>query len=215
LAKSTFKQLWKKDYFQTVFMILLIVGVVLGLWYGLRLFLNNDYPILAVASGSMHLPRNTACDGWSHPFDPTLHTGDLIVVQGVKPEDIYAAPYNESGQSGDILVFRTSDKDDLIVHRAVDKIELNGTIQFITQGDHNLGPGPGSPTPATAVIGKVVMRIPWIGHVALFMRNSIGVYVIIALVALLIIVEFAVPVFRKKPIDTEIPPESSNESSAA
>ncbi|MCJ7469357.1 hypothetical protein MUO74_02520, partial [Candidatus Bathyarchaeota archaeon] len=60
------------------------------------------------------------------------------------------------------------------------------------------------------VVGKVIMRIPWLGHLALFMRNSIGVYVIIVVVIILIIVEFAVPAFKKKPINTEAPSESSN-----
>ena len=181
-------------------MILLILAVVFGFWYGSRLVLNTEYPMLAVASGSMHLPRSTECDAWSHPFAPTLHTGDLIIIQGVNASDIYAAPYNESGRSGDILVFRATDRDELIVHRAVGKTVIDGQLYFITQGDHNLGPGPYSPTPAKDVIGKVVMRVPWLGHVALYMRNSTGIFIVIALIIVLIAIEFVLPAITgKKP----------------
>jgi signal peptidase I len=118
----------------------------------------------------------------------------------VNASDIYAAPYNESGRSGDILVFRATDRDELIVHRAVGKTVIDGQMYFITQGDHNLGPGPYSPTPAENVIGKVVMRVPWLGHIALYMRNSTGIFVVIALIIVLIAIEFVLPAITgKKP----------------
>jgi signal peptidase I len=177
-------------------MIFFIVSVVFGFWYGSRLFLDTQYPMLAVASGSMSLPKGAVDDGWSRPFGPTLHTGDLIIVEGVNPQDVYAAPYNASGRSGDILVFLATDgSNDLIVHRAIGYVYgSNGTVvAFITQGDGNDVPGPSSPTPVENVIGKVVMRIPWVGHVALFMRNSTGIIVILIIIMILIIIEFALP----------------------
>jgi signal peptidase I len=200
-------------------MILVILGTVFGFWYGSRVVLNNEYPMLAVASGSMVLPPpgeyQVPDDGWSQPFSRTLHTGDLIIIQGVKPEDVYAAPYNESGRSGDILVFPVGDQ--LIVHRAVGKqVTADGHILFITQGDNNRIPGPGSPVPAESVIGKVVMRIPWFGHIALYMRNSTGIVIVVALIVVLIVVEFLLPaVTRKKPEDNvdehvEQNPETEN-----
>ena len=181
-------------------MIFLIVGVVFGFWYGSRLILNTDYPMLAVASGSMCMLPGPYCDGWSHPFERTLHVGDLIVVQGVRPEDIYAAPYNESGRSGDIIVFHQLYGDDLIVHRAIEKTTLpNGTVlSFVTKGDGNAGPD--QPIPASHLIGRVVLRIPWIGHLALYMRNSTGILIIVALIIVLIVIEFVLPAITgKKP----------------
>ncbi|MGD0977900.1 MAG: signal peptidase I [Candidatus Bathyarchaeia archaeon] len=189
MATQRNKQLWKNEYFRTVVMILLIVVVVLGFWYGLRLGLNTDYPVLAVASGSMSVPQGVPDPGWAGPFSRTLHTGDLIIVEGVNPEDVYAAPFNETGRSGDILVFRAIGSDELIVHRAVGETVENGQIYFITQGDNNFGPGPYSPTPATNVIGKVVMRVPWLGYIALDMRNSIGIILIVILIIVFIVVE--------------------------
>ncbi len=210
---STHKQFWKNEYFKTAMMIVVILAVVFGFWFGLQTALGTQYPVLAVASGSMSLPKGTTDDGWSHPFARTLRIGDLIIVQWVRPEDIYAAPFNESGRSGDILVFRATDSDELIVHRAIEKIvEPDGRIEFITQGDANSVPGPYSPTPAENVIGKVVMRIPWFGHLALFMRDSSAIYIIAAVMILLVIVEFVIPSLRTQKNET-IPSESVESTS--
>jgi len=197
LATSRLGHLWKNEYFQTTVTIIFVVGVVFGFWYGSRLMLNTEYPMLAVASGSMCMQPGPYCDGWSHPFERTLHVGDLIVVQGVSPEDIYAAPYNESGRSGDIIVFRQLYGDDLIVHRAIERTVVNGSVvSFVTKGDGN--PGADQPIPADHLIGKVILRVPWIGHLALYMRNSTGILIIIALIIILVIIEFILPAMSRK-----------------
>jgi signal peptidase I len=198
------KQLWKNEYFRTAVVIVVIVIVVFGFWFGAQTILGTSYPALAVASGSMYLPQGVKCDGWSHPFARTLQTGDLIIIQGVKPENIYANPGN-----GDILVFTYADpttgESTLIVHRAIKKtVDQKGEIEFITQGDNNYGPGPGSPTPAADIIGKVILRVPWFGWLALFMRDSSAVYVIAVIIVLLIIVELALPERRGTKAETEL-----------
>lgn len=179
-------------------MIVLIVLIVFGFWYGTQLVLNTQYPGLAVATGSMCKIQHMSCDGWSHPFERTLHVGDLIIVQGVNPEEIYAAPEPD----GDIIVFRQLGSNDLIVHRAIQKIVQNGNISFVTKGDGNYGPDP-QPIPASRVIGKVILRIPWVGHVALFMHNSSGMFIIIILIVILLVIEFIIPAFTRKETKTE------------
>ena len=211
MAVATLKKLWRNDYFKTALMIILIISAVLGFWYGSQLVLNTQYPVLAVASGSMCTVQGMRCDGWSHPFSPTLHIGDLITVQGVNPKEIKAEP-----GTGDIIVFQKpklseSSQDELIVHRAVES-EINpdnGLIYFETKGDANTGPDSfsdyrgenytwNSKISEKLVVGKVVLRIPWIGHIALFMHNSFGLYIIIILLIVFVIVEFVVPEFRGK-----------------
>ena len=210
MAASRLSRLWKDEYFQTAVMILLIVMLVFGFWFGLRVALNTDYPVLAVASGSMSLAQPD--DGWSHPFDPSLHTGDLIIVQGVNPSDIHTGPYNSS-HPGDIIVFHY--QGELIVHRAVG-LDSENTSEFVTQGDGNwklgLGPGPGSPTPPESVVGKVVLRIPWVGNLALLMQNRSGVYLILALIIIIVIVELLISATGSKEGQTE---KTSNESNEA
>lgn len=202
------KKLWKNEYFQTAVVIGLIVLVIFGFWYGSQVVLNTPYPALAVVTGSMCVPYDGRCDGWFHPFARTLHIGDLIIVQGVNPADL-----NADYPNSDIIVFhKPNQTEELIVHRVVAKEERDGVLYFYTKGDGNgVNKWPSTPTsseydpwnskqgvPEDLVVGKVVMRIPWLGHVVLFMRNSIGLPVIIALIIIIVIIEFIVPLLREK-----------------
>ena len=207
---ATLKSLWKNEYIQIVTILSLIVLIFLGFWYGLTIALNNPNPIVVVPSGSMCIPYDGACNGWSHPFDRTLHIGDLLVLQGVNPKD-----YNTDYPNSDIIVFHeASNPESLIVHRIVTAEEINGTLYFHTKGDSNSPiKWPNTPSPAyyegwlvspsqgvsqDQVVGKVIMRIPWVGHIMLLMRTPLGLVTVAVLLALLIIVEFVVPVFNKK-----------------
>jgi signal peptidase I len=201
---SALRRLWKSSIFRTVLMVVVILLVVLVFWLGSQAALNTGYPALAVKSGSMCTLQDGACDGWSHPFAQTLHIGDLIIVQGVNPADL-----NADYPNSDIIVYhQPSDPDELIVHRIVAKTQINGTLYFSTEGDGNGAkkwPDESdlvdlwSPISQDLVVGKVVMRIPWVGHLVLFMRESpYGVPTIIILAAMLIIIEFVVPEIRRK-----------------
>lgn len=205
---SNLKRIWKNEYVQTAIVIGIIAIVVFGFWYGSQAILNTSYPALAVVSGSMCVPYNGRCDGWSHPFSYTLHIGDLIIVQGVNPYNL-----NSEYPNSDIIVFKKpSDQNELIVHRIVDKEERDGKIFFFTKGDGNSNtrwpeiPSPSEYDPWNGgngisedlVIGKVVMRIPWIGHFVLFMRNGIGLPIVVLLILILVVVEFMMPILRNK-----------------
>jgi hypothetical protein len=53
--------------------------------------------------------------------------------------------------------------------------------------------------PQGLVVGRVVMRIPYFGWITLFLReNNWGLPVIIGLILLLIVIEFVLPVLKKK-----------------
>jgi hypothetical protein len=47
------------------------------------------------------------------------------------------------------------------------------------------------------------MRVPWVGHVVLFMRNSVGLFIVVAIVVLLVVVEFVLPILRGKKSTSE------------
>jgi len=213
---ATLKKLWRNEYFQTAVSIGLIALAVFSFWYGSQAILNTPYPALAVVSGSMCIPYDGTCDGWTHPFSQTLHIGDLIIIQGVNPTQL-----NANYPDSDIIVFhKPSNPDELIVHRIVAKEERDGTVYFYTKGDGNgFNKWPNIPqkteydpwnngqgVPEDLVVGKEVMRIPWLGHVVLFMRNSIGLPLVVALIILIIIVEFVFPLMRgKKPSEQQRP----------
>jgi len=211
-----FKKLWRNEYFQTAVVIGLIALAVFGFWYGAQLVLNTQFPALAVVSGSMCIPYDGGCDGRFHPFARSLHVGDLIIVQGVNPADL-----NDEYPNSDIIVFHEpGDPNDLIVHRVVAVDEISGTLYFRTKGDGNSQiKWPNTPSPSEydpwetngvpgvredLVVGKVVIRIPWVGHIVLFMRNSIGLPIVIALILIIVIIEFIVPLLRgKKPSEQQ------------
>jgi hypothetical protein len=137
----------------------------------------------------------------------------------VNPADL-----NANYPNSDIIVFhKPTDPTDLIVHRIAAKEVVGGKIYFYTKGDGNpehLWPNAIQPSEYDSwgavsedmVVGKVVLRIPWVGHAILFMqRNPFGLPIVIALIIILVIVEFIAPVLkRKKAPDAE--PEQQKET---
>jgi signal peptidase I len=218
------KNLWNNSYVQAFVVVVLAAGVVLFFLFGSQLALNtNITPALAVVSGSMCIPYDGAYDGWSQPFARTLHVGDIIIIQGVSPDSLKTTYPNS-----DIIVFhQPNNPDELIVHRIVNNITIDGKLYFFTKGDGNSAPDTWPTVPTTGeydpwqssnstipdgavsedlIVGKVVMRIPWIGNAAIFMHDTFGVSnsqmfvpVILILISLLVIVEFGWSLLKKKP----------------
>jgi signal peptidase I len=209
-----YKKVLKNDYVKTAIAIVFIIAIVLGFFFGLGLALGTSVPVRVVESGSM-CTDIYGCDGWSHPFEQTLHVGDIIIIQSVNPEEL-----NADYPNSDIIVYqnpnlRGNPEATPIVHRIVAKYQVNGTWYFQTKGDGNGVNWPTTPTtseydshtlwstgegvPEDLVLGKVVMRIPYFGWITLFMRgNSWALPLVIGLIMLLIIVEFILPVVRSK-----------------
>jgi len=165
LAVATLKQLWKNEYFQTAIMIILMVTLVFGFWYGSQLVLNTQYPALAVVSESML---------------PTLNVGDVIIVQGVP-----AAQINANYTTGDIIVYRDPfNPNERIVHRAVEKVLKGNYYEFTTKGDNNAVSDP--EFPETYLVGKVIARIPYVGNFPLFV-NALGNFYYFIIVIIIVI----------------------------
>ena len=219
------RKLLKNEYVQTATVILLIVAVIFGFWYGSQAILNTNIPpVLAVVSGSMDTISDGATPGWTHPFSRTLQIGDLIVIQGVEAETL-----NTNYPNSDIIVYHRPDNpDELIVHRIVSSTVIDGKIYFFTKGDGNppikwpnstdsmydkwISTDPNIPTGAISedlIIGKVLMRIPLIGYLPMLVQSAIGnnstiiIPIIAAIIILLVIVEFIIPLFKHKKTQTK------------
>jgi len=134
----------------------------------LTLILKTSHPLHTPISGSM---------------EPTLNPGDLLIIQGgVTGASVYA----HLGD-GDIIIYHDpGDYDGIpIVHRAVDKYEVNVTWYIVTKGDNNGNdiydwnatdnwsyygfPKGGifnkAGCPESYVIGKVIFCIPYLGGI--------------------------------------------------
>jgi signal peptidase len=173
--------LFKRDYVNTIIMILVVILIVFVFWYGLRFVFRTEHPILAVASGSM---------------EPVLYKGDLIFVEGIQnPGDIYAAAKN-ADPPGDVIIYRGP--KELIVHRAIEKTNNpDGTYSFTTQGDANSYPDP--KVDGRNVVGRYIgFKIPLLGHIALFFSDdNIKVAFIALWIVALILLELY-PWLRKR-----------------
>jgi hypothetical protein len=188
---------------------LAIIGIgLLASWFALKALLNTEYPALPVSSSGMTVFQSDL-DSFAFPFEPTLHVGDLIVVQGVDASNVgFEYPYS------DILVFHFPQSDSyqsgsLVVARVVAKEERNGIVYFRTKGD-GLGVDvwPEVPTVSECdqwhdyrenytwngmiseklLVGKVVFRVPWIGYFVLFVQTTSGMLVVFVVTAAIVIV---------------------------
>jgi len=213
------------DYMKSVVVIAVGVLIICGFFLGLPLALNVDVPVRVVESGSMCVTYNGACNGWRDVFEPTLHVGDIIIIQGVDSKDI-----NINYPNSDVIVYQnpTNPSATPIVHRVVSRYEVDGKLYFQTKGDGNPSmkwPNPvseqdydsnciwrtGEGVSEEQIIGKVVMRIPWFGHITLFLRsNPWCLPLLIALILGLIVLEFVLPMIRKKPQTPEIKPQPAD-----
>ncbi|MBN1785042.1 MAG: signal peptidase I [Candidatus Bathyarchaeota archaeon] len=177
-----FPEILKRGYVQTIIMIVVVILAVLLFWYGLRFAFRTEYPILAVASGSM---------------EPILYKGDLIVVEGIENvSDIYVAP-KDTEKPGDIVVYQGA--TELIVHRAIDKkIGTDGKIVFIIHGDAN-AEGANEHVHESKIIGRYVgFKVPWLGQIALAFQKTETKVAFIALWILVLIGIEAAPYLIKK-----------------
>lgn len=96
-------------------------------------------------------------------MEPTIMTGDLIIVKETSPEDI---------QAGDVITFGSSNSENITTHRVKKVIRENDEIQYITQGDANNVQDP-SPIESEVLIGKVVKCVPKLGSIMTWMKSNL------------------------------------------
>ena len=184
----------------------MILGA-LAVWGGVRLFLNTEYPVLVVSSGSMCPPTNCV-----------LPIGSLIVIRGQDPSTIIAGP----PPIGSIIVFRpyVCEPDYLVVHRVINRVTDSNGFSFVTKGDANgiqdswdnrCGSAL-SMISSTQVVGvyQYTIPIPYLGSTILGIRSFMyddatgaprpeGILVIVILIIALFAFEVIEPAKKPKP----------------
>lgn len=138
----------------------ILFGTMLAAGVALILFRLCGYKILAVETGSM---------GKSYPV------GSLIIAESCSPEDI---------REGDVISFVINEKLVTVTHRVV-SVDSENRL-FYTKGDQN-NTADSSPTAFKNLIGKVKIRIPYLGY-ALIWAHTLWGKVVIALAFTLIAV---------------------------
>jgi signal peptidase len=144
-------------------LVYILLGIALAFTFnqGLAFALSTDMPIVAVESNSMV---------------PTFYKGDILILQGVRPQQISV---------GDIIVFSPPGRDTPVVHRV---IQLNKDGTFQTKGDANAGQLPFETSIQPGQIhGKEVFIIPYVGWIKLGITDYIIPNILWVAVALLVI----------------------------
>lgn len=151
----------------------IILLLVIGLIIGINLYSWNASTLVG---NEMPMPF-----GWgvsvvlSGSMEPTLSVNDLVIVRE-------QSEYNE----GDIVVYQESGR--LVIHRIV---SVNGN-KVVTKGDANNTAD--DPIEISAIKGKEVASIPFMGVLADFLKTPIGfILVIIAAIAL-----FEIPYIKER-----------------
>ncbi len=121
----------------------------------------------------------------SGSMEPTYHTGSLIYVKHIQPQDI---------KVGDPITFVLN--EDLVVatHRVI-SVD-NEKEYFYTKGDANTS-ADGSPVHFNNLIGKPVFTIPYMGYVSNYLTTPPGMYIGISLALVLILLTIAPDLFNK------------------
>jgi signal peptidase len=159
----------RSELLKTGILILVVVGATLGGYGFFMLAMGTTSPLVVVTSQSML---------------PTLHVGDLAVIQARAPDRIGL---------GDIVVYEdtTYMVGTAIIHRVTNIQVVNGTYYYTTKGDNNTSADPGTRT-YSEIVGVVVLVIPELGNVSLFLRTPEGLLLIVAVfLAILLVPEAA------------------------
>ncbi len=152
-------------------------------YFILQISFNTESPIVVVVSGSM---------------EPQIHEGDLLFVMGIEPENIKNGTIED--KDGDIIVFNAQGLWPLapiepIVHRVIEKYQINNTWYFRTKGDANALPDP-EEFPETRVIGVVVGGIPYIGWVKIFLTESGLLIPLLVIISALLIISIVRDIYK-------------------
>jgi signal peptidase I len=179
--------LWYEDSIASWFVSIVLSALLIKfvIYPVMGLMLGTQFPIVAVVSNSMehdlgfndwwasqedlYLEFNITKNNFTeYPMRNGFNKGDIIVLVGAKPERL---------RIGQIIVY-WGGREYPIIHRvvAIGK-ETDGTPYFQTKGDHNRGQIQNPPTlderhvPSSDLIGRAVLRIPYLGWVKIGFVN--------------------------------------------
>ncbi len=145
-----------------ILVFLLAVGVIILVSF---LPLKHNFKILTVTSGSM---------------EPTLGVGSAVVVRGA---DDY--------RPDQIITFRAPEakaEKDYVTHRIVSLEEHSDGRYYVTRGDANDAPD-SAPIAASAVVGRVLFDVPYIGYVLSYIKTLPGLLILVVVPATIIVYE--------------------------
>jgi len=107
---------------------------------------------------------------------PTIGVGSAVIVDPVDPSLLAV---------GDVVSLRSGSERAIFTHRITRVVDREGTVWIETQGDANRTPDP-SISPATNVIGRVSLAIPFAGYLIALLSSPRGIVFVMLLGVLLL-----------------------------
>jgi len=173
--KKTWHFLWEDESVWSWLANIVVAFVLIKfvVYPGLGWMLGTSFPIVAVVSGSME--HHGGFDGWwasnggfyeergiistdfkQYPFPNGFNKGDIMVLRGLKKENI---------KIGTVIVFHTSRLAEPVIHRVV--ISADGVVT--TKGDFNKNSHSfEQQIPRDKIIGEAFVKIPYLGYIKIW-----------------------------------------------
>lgn len=117
---------------------------------------------------------------------PTYFQGDLFIIHHSDPSKI---------ELGDVIVY---DKNggEKVIHRVIDILKIDDKYFYRVKGDNpKSNPTPDQIHPSNTylipydmILGKVIIRMPYLGHLSLAMQRNVGIRILVYLLAFIIAV---------------------------
>ena len=185
ILKGIWYFIWEEDSLASWLVNIAIAFILVKfvIYPGLGLMFGTSYPVVAVVSGSMthgQMDFNKWWEqngGWYEENDLTkeqfksfrfhngFNEGDIMVLLGPKPKNI---------KIGQIIVYESHQNSPPIIHRVVSKEKKSNTTFFKTKGDNNLIADQAL-IHEKKLVGKAVLRIPYLGWVKIAFTNLIKI----------------------------------------
>ena len=203
IAGKVWHFLWHEDSVASWIANIIVAFIVIKfLFYpALGALLGTSYPIVAVVSGSMEHDHSYE-DWWVTPcliggkslqytdgtivtpehmyarFNITKATFDTFSFRnGFNKGDLMILYSPKNVAVGDVLVYSASGFSDPIIHRVVQESDIDGSLIYQSQGDHNCQQNPFEKSITTQqVLGKAVVRIPLLGWIKIGFVNLIQLF---------------------------------------
>jgi signal peptidase len=123
-------------------------------------------------------------------MEPAISPGDVVIDEEIRPW---------SAQVGDIVTFRDPEEQSkMLTHRVVSIRRVGSQLAFVTQGDAN-NTQEHWRVPIDGQIGRVVYKVPWVGHVAVFARTGGGWLLLVGIPLVLLAAEEIWRIWRPRP----------------
>lgn len=144
--------------------------------HGLVLALTIGLVMVAILGRGVPLTGRTTLVVAGPSMTPSLQVGSAIVVEPVDPAGLAV---------GDVVSLRSGPDRAVFTHRIVRLVQRDGGLWLETKGDANLAPDP-SILPASDVLGRVVLSVPYAGYLIALASSPSGMLMIVALDLLLL-----------------------------